>query len=121
MKIFKSEKGFTLLELLVCLFIISLLTGIAIPAYHNINERAKVVAFDAQVRELHQAAQMHLAEGGDVIWAPGAGAVANGSILGDHEGWFRWFSVWPDNPMGTGDYVVEIVDGQIYVSPGRGE
>lgn len=122
MKKLFNQKGFTLVELVIACFIIALLALISIPIYNNVKDSAKETAFDAQLRELHAAAQMHLLSGGgDAIWAPGAGAVAVSSPTAPHEAWGLWLPEWPENPLDTGDFVVEIVDGQIYVSPGREE
>ncbi|MDI6789929.1 MAG: prepilin-type N-terminal cleavage/methylation domain-containing protein [Thermodesulfobacteriota bacterium] len=121
-KFWKNQAGFSLPELLCCVVIIALLVALSIPIYSTVRNQAKETAFDAQVRELRTAAELHLATGGgNAIWAPGAGAQAGDVVAGAHEAWYRWLPEWPENPLETGDFVVEIQDGKIFVSPGREE
>lgn len=116
----KCKKGFTLVEVLTVVVIIMVLIAVAVPSYNNARQQAKEVAFDATVRNLKQAAEMHLIDGGgDAIWAPGAGAVARDTIGGAHETWYSYLSEWPENPLETGDFVVEISGTAVMVSPGR--
>ena len=117
----KTDSGFTLIELLVVLGVIALLILISIPAYSGVIEGARATAFDAQVRELKAAATMHImAGGGDATWSARGGQEAQ-QIREDHEGWMKWLEKWPENPMRTGDFVVEIRGATITVTPGRGE
>lgn len=119
-KLFRNENGFTLVEMLVVVFIIALLALISIPIYNTVKDSVKETAFDAQVRELRQAAELHLLTGGgDAIWAPGAGAVAVSNPTAPHDAWGLWLTEWPENPLGSGDFVVEISGGRVFVSPGR--
>ena len=60
----KSEKGFTLVELMVVVVIIAVLVAIAIPIYSGIQRSAAESAHDANVRTLKGAASIWYAEHG---------------------------------------------------------
>ena len=60
----KSEKGFTLVELMVVVVIIAVLVAIAIPIYQGVQRTAAESAHDANVRTLKGAASVWFAEEG---------------------------------------------------------
>ena len=53
MKLIPGEQGFTLLELIAVLVILSVLAAIAIPRYISIDENARQRAIDAGIAELN--------------------------------------------------------------------
>lgn len=53
MKLIAGEQGFTLLELIAVLVILSVLAAIAIPRYLSIDESARQRAIDAGIAELN--------------------------------------------------------------------
>jgi prepilin-type N-terminal cleavage/methylation domain-containing protein len=53
MKFIPAEKGFTLLELIAVLVILSVLAAIAIPRYISLDESARQRAIDAGIAELN--------------------------------------------------------------------
>ena len=53
MKFISGEKGFTLIELIAVLVILSVLAAIAIPRYISIDEAARQRAIDAGIAELN--------------------------------------------------------------------
>ena len=53
MKFIPGEQGFTLLELIAVLVILSILAAIAIPRYISIDESARLRAMDAGIAELN--------------------------------------------------------------------
>jgi prepilin-type N-terminal cleavage/methylation domain-containing protein len=53
MKCIPGEQGFTLIELIAVLVILSVLVAIAIPRYISIDERARQRAIDAGIAELN--------------------------------------------------------------------
>lgn len=115
----RQEAGFTVIELVVVFALILLIIGISFPIYNSVKTDAQETAFDSQVRALEQAAELHiLSGGGDVIWSAMGGQKA-GEVTAEHETWMNYFEEWPENPLDTGQFVVEIEDGQVTVSPGR--
>lgn len=115
----RAQSGFTIIELLVVFALILLIIGLAFPLYNNARNDAQQTAFESQLRALEQAAQMHvISGGGDVIWHAAGGEPARDNPTGDHESWMLYFDRWPENPLDTGSFTVEIQGGEIMISPG---
>ena len=53
MKCCQAERGFTLLEIIAALVILSILSAVAIPRYISLDESAKQRAIDAGIAELN--------------------------------------------------------------------
>ena len=118
MKKFFNRKGYSIVELLTVVVIIMVLAAISIPIYSNARRQAREAAFNANVRSLQQAGEMHVIDGGkSAIWSAEGGQKAGETISGVHESWYRYMNVWPVNPLDSGDYVVEIVGTRVSVSP----
>jgi prepilin-type N-terminal cleavage/methylation domain-containing protein len=119
-RLLSNERGFSLIELLICLAIIALLAAIALPMLRGVLQSAKEAAFDEQVRALSLAAECYLMDGGgDTIWAPGAGAEAWRGEMESHDAWGEYLEKWPENPLGGAEFTVVIEGGEVSISPGR--
>ena len=50
--LYRKEKGFTLVELMIVIIILTILTSIAVPSYMVLRTRAKVAAVKAELRNI---------------------------------------------------------------------
>ena len=81
---FKHNSGFTLIELMVVVGIISVLSGIAVPAYKTYGEKAKVAEARSDLKRIQFAVEM-LAMDTEMWPGPSeVGAIVNG---GGNEVW----------------------------------
>jgi general secretion pathway protein G len=60
----KKEKGFTLVELMVVIIILAVLTGIAIPSYLSLRNRARIQATRAEMQNIGTAIAIYEADMG---------------------------------------------------------
>ena len=60
--LYRKEKGFTLVELMIVIIILAILTGIAVPSYMVLRTRARVVAAKAELKNLATALAMYNAD-----------------------------------------------------------
>ena len=121
-----KRNGFTLTELIVTIAILAILMVIALPNFIGFRDSARERAHEANIKILHDSATVFVLENPStpVIWAPFEGQEADPDIeiteTNQHDSWNHYISgKWPENPMKTGSYVVEISEtGKITVSPG---
>ena len=55
----RQQKGFTLVELLIVIIVLAVLTGVSIPAYRLIRDRAKEGATENEMTNIAKALEMH--------------------------------------------------------------
>lgn len=59
---YKKEKGFTLVELMIVIIILAVLTGIAIPSYMTLRNRARESATEAEMKNIATALELYMAD-----------------------------------------------------------
>lgn len=111
-----SQKGFTLVELMVVIAILGILAAIAVPRFSDSTTLANTAKVAADLRTIDSAIAMFLAANpGDTPTAPSTsnGTTANSNLVGDY------LAAWPTPPTGkvyiggssesvpTGGYVID--------------
>jgi prepilin-type N-terminal cleavage/methylation domain-containing protein len=101
---FKIQKGFTLIELMIAIAIISILASIAIPQYQAYTRNARATAAMAEIRP-YQTAVAICAQAREIAdCTPGNGGVPNvfGSLTSAREvAGAMEFTVTPGGPFGA--------------------
>ena len=57
-----SKKGFTLVEVMIVVFVIGLLAAMAVPAFQKVRESSRSSTIDNDARQLASAAQQYMLE-----------------------------------------------------------
>jgi type IV pilus assembly protein PilA len=81
MKIQRSTKGFTLVEIMIVVVIIGLLAAMAIPAFTKVRQNSRRSALINDARQLGSAAQQYFMENNTTTVSVTLGA--DGSVTGD--------------------------------------
>jgi general secretion pathway protein G len=63
-RIYRKDKGFTLVELMVVIIILAVLTGIAIPSYLALRNRARIQATRSEMQNIATALSVYEADTG---------------------------------------------------------
>lgn len=131
----KQSRGFTLLELLITIAIVGIIAAIAIPAYSNYRQRAKIAEAKADLRNLRLAIEMLAidtemwptkkavrdASGGPEVWDLNKDTAGLVATDGGFPGWAGpYIQSVPKDPWGS-DYFFDSdydIDGTNYVAIG---
>lgn len=60
--LYRKEKGFTLVELMVVIIILAVLTAIAVPSYMALRNRARVAAAQSEMQNIATALELYNAD-----------------------------------------------------------
>lgn len=63
-KMFRNSKGFTLIELVVCICILVILMAIAVPKLAGMKDQAKIAADNVSIRNMNNAILLHTSVNG---------------------------------------------------------
>ena len=102
MKSLKSNKGFTLIELVVVIAILGILAGIAIPRFMDATATARGAKIVADLRTIDSAAMMYQAKTGNL-------ATSSGDLVTGTQS-TSYLAAWPTPP--TGKAIVHCNDGK---------
>jgi prepilin-type N-terminal cleavage/methylation domain-containing protein len=111
-----SRKGFTLIELMVVIFIVGILAAVAIPIMRGRIDAAKWSEGKAAAGSIRTAARAYIAERGNAYTYAGTTLTDLGFAAGDLTG--RYFVdadfavAWTDNgPVNPPDYLITVTAG----------
>lgn len=78
----RSDKGFTLIELVVVIAVITVLAGIMVPMIQDVAESGRVTRTAAEMKNIADAANRYLVDVGSYPWSISDGAGAWGGPVG---------------------------------------
>ncbi len=110
-KIWKSEKGFTLVELMIVIIILAVLTGIAVPSYMALRNRARESATESEMKNIATALELHQADKEDY---PTTAEYTAGVVLA------AYMNPIPANDSWGNAYAYVSADGSTYTLTSNG-
>ena len=92
--IYKKEKGFTLVELMIVIIIIAVLTGIAVPSYMTLNNRAKESTTKSEMKNIATALGLYQTENEDYPLTAGypAGLASYMNLVPQDDAWSHLYT-----------------------------
>ncbi len=64
--LYRDKEGFTLVELMIVIIILAILTGIAVPSYMVLRDRARIAAAQSELKNIATAIEMYFADKSEV-------------------------------------------------------
>ena len=105
----KNERGFTLVELLIVVIILAVLSGIAVPSYMALRNRARESGTESEMRNIATAIEMYNA---DKNYYPKTSSIDELKVA--LEGDPGYMAVVPTKDMWGVGYGYESTDGKTY-------
>ena len=115
----KKEKGFTLVELMVVIIILAVLTGIAIPSYLALRNRARIQATRSEMQNIATAIAIYEADTGGLP-ATGLAALTTALQTEPVAGEGAYMSPVPQTDAWDVLYVYVLVDASHYTLTSTG-
>ncbi len=97
----REAQGFTLIEIMIVVFILGILALIALPAFNSARANARTTSFASDIRTLTYAAECYGMETG--LWAP---ATSAGAFPAEFEGYISQKMYEADTSLGGGWKIV---------------
>ncbi len=107
----KEEKGFTLVELMVVIIILAVLTGIAVPSYMALRNRARIQATRSEMQNIATAIAIFEADTGSFPVATTAAALETALEGADSSGDDVYMENCPTTDAWNASYVVSSAVG----------
>ena len=109
-RIYRKQKGFTLVELMVVIIILAVLTGIAIPSYLALRNRARIQATRSEMLNIATAISVYEADRGS--YPADTFAALETALEGDDvEGTGPYMDEVPNKDAWDGDYDYDLTAG----------
>ncbi len=107
----KEQKGFTLVELMVIIVVLSILTGVAIPGYITLKDRARESGTESTMRNVATALELYRIDRGSYpASGPGPGLLAE-------EGYIKNV---PEKDLWENNYIYSSDEGDSYIYTSNG-
>jgi general secretion pathway protein G len=108
--LYRDKEGFTLVELMIVIIILAILTGIAVPSYMVLRDRARIAAAQSELKNIATALEMYYADNNETYPATTFAAMTTALETGGPDG-AAYMNNVPDTDGWGNDYVYTLAAG----------
>jgi general secretion pathway protein G len=119
-RLYKKQKGFTLVELMVVIIILAVLTGIAIPSYLALRNRAREQATRSEMQNIATAISVYEADHEEFPTGVDIGDLEDALEADDLSGTGAYMANVPTKDAWNDDYSYTSADGSSYTLSSNG-